>query len=84
MGCGERRKCKCCRKLLRPDPRDRHHQHYRSAPACRATSKVASVPQLLHKFLVQLYISLSRVRSVDSMDAGDSVLDAKPPCRGLT
>jgi hypothetical protein len=28
MGCGERRKCKCCRKLFRPDPRNRHHQYY--------------------------------------------------------
>jgi hypothetical protein len=42
MGRGERRKCKCCRKLFRPDPRNRHHQHYCSAPACRAASKAAS------------------------------------------
>ena len=42
MGCGERRKCKCCRKLFRPDPRNRRHQIYCSAAACRAASKAAS------------------------------------------
>ena len=42
MGRGERRKCKCCRKLFRPDPRNRRHQYYCSAPACRAASKAAS------------------------------------------
>jgi hypothetical protein len=26
MGCGDRRKCKCCLKLFRPDPRNRRHQ----------------------------------------------------------
>ena len=42
MGCGERRRCKCCRKLFRPDPRNRRHQHYCSGTACRAASKAAS------------------------------------------
>ena len=42
MACGERRKCKCCLKLFRPDPRNRRHQHYCSALACRAASKAAS------------------------------------------
>lgn len=42
MGCGARRKCKCCRKLFRPDPRNRHHQYYCSAPTCKAASKAAS------------------------------------------
>jgi len=42
MGRGERRKCKCCRKLFRPDPRNRHHQYYCSASTCRAASKAAS------------------------------------------
>jgi hypothetical protein len=27
MGRGDRRKCKCCLKLFRPDPRNRRHQH---------------------------------------------------------
>src|SRR6516165_8953217 len=31
MGCGDRRKCKCCLKLFRPDPRNRWHQCYCSA-----------------------------------------------------
>ena len=42
MGRGDRRKCKCCRKLFRPDPRNRRHQRYCSAPLCRAASKAAS------------------------------------------
>ena len=42
MAGGDRRKCKCCLKLFRPDPRNRHHQRYCSVPACRAASKAAS------------------------------------------
>ena len=42
MARGERRKCKCCLKLFRPDARNRRHQRYCSAAACRAASKVAS------------------------------------------
>ena len=42
MAGGNRRKCKCCRTLFRPDPRNRHHQRYCSEAACRATSKAAS------------------------------------------
>ena len=42
MAGGDRRKCKCCLKLFRPDPRNRRHQRYCSVPACRAASKAAS------------------------------------------
>ena len=42
MGHGDRRKCKCCLKLFRPDPRNRRHQFYCSASGCRAASKAAS------------------------------------------
>ena len=42
MGGTKRRKCKCCHKLFRPDPRNRHHQRYCAAPSCRAASKAAS------------------------------------------
>jgi len=42
MAGGERRKCRCCLKLFRPDPRNRRHQRYCSAPACKAASKAAS------------------------------------------
>ena len=42
MAGGNRRKCKCCRTLFHPDPRNRHHQRYCSATACRAASKAAS------------------------------------------
>jgi hypothetical protein len=39
MARGDRRKCRCCRKLFRPDPRNRHHQRYCSQPQCRAARK---------------------------------------------
>jgi hypothetical protein len=42
MAGGNRRKCKCCRTLFCPDPRNRHHQRYCSEAACRAASKAAS------------------------------------------
>ncbi|MBO0757986.1 MAG: hypothetical protein J2P54_19240 [Bradyrhizobiaceae bacterium] len=41
MADARRRKCKCCHKLFRPDPRNRHHQ-YCGTPRCRAASKAAS------------------------------------------
>jgi hypothetical protein len=37
-----RRKCRHCRTLFRPDPRNRGHQRYCSKPACRRASKAAS------------------------------------------
>jgi len=37
-----RRKCRCCKTFFSPDPRNGHHQHYCSAPACRQVSNVAS------------------------------------------
>jgi hypothetical protein len=49
MADGNRRKCKCCRKLFRPDPRNRHHQRYCSAHVCRAASKAASQARWLAK-----------------------------------
>jgi hypothetical protein len=55
MGCGERRKCKCCHKLFRPDPRNRRHQIYCSAAACRAASKAASQARWLAKSENQNY-----------------------------
>ena len=42
MARGHRRKCLCCRKLFRPDPRNRRHQRYCSMPRCRSASKAAS------------------------------------------
>jgi hypothetical protein len=42
MAGGNRRKCKCCRTLFRPDPCNRHHQRYCSEASCRAASKAAS------------------------------------------
>lgn len=49
MGLGDRRKCKCCLKLFRPDPRNHRHQRYCSAPDCRAASKAASQARWLAK-----------------------------------
>jgi hypothetical protein len=49
MGSGKRRKCKCCRKLFRPDRRNRQRQYYCSAPDCRAASKAASQARWLSK-----------------------------------
>src|ERR1700757_320058 len=42
MAGGNRRKCRCCLKLFRPDARNRRHQRYCSALSCRAASKAAS------------------------------------------
>jgi hypothetical protein len=42
MARGRRRKCRCCRRLFRPDPGNRRHQRYCSAPRCRRASKAAS------------------------------------------
>jgi hypothetical protein len=42
MARGHRRKCKCCRRLFRPDPRNLRHQRYCSKPSCRAARKAAS------------------------------------------
>jgi hypothetical protein len=49
MARGDRRKCKCCLKLFRPDQRNRRHQHYCSAPRCKAASKAASQARWLAK-----------------------------------
>jgi hypothetical protein len=49
MARGDRRKCKCCLKLFRPDPRNRRHQQYCSAPRCRAASKATSHARWLAK-----------------------------------
>ena len=57
MGHGDRRKCKCCLKLFRPDPRNRRHQRYCSASTCRAASKAASQARWLAKPENQSYFS---------------------------
>jgi len=49
MARGCRRKCKCCRELFRPDPCNRRHQRYCSAPRCRRASKAASQARWLSK-----------------------------------
>lgn len=44
-----RRKCRQCRALFRPDPRNRHHQRYCGKPECRRASKAASQRRWLEK-----------------------------------
>jgi Resolvase, N terminal domain/Helix-turn-helix domain len=74
MGCGERRKCKCCRKLFRPDPRNRRHQYYCSAPACRAASKAASQARWLAKPENQNYFRDRLARSTrDLLNTLDAI-----------
>ena len=67
MAHGNRRKCKCCLKLFRPDPRNRRHQSYCSAPACKAASKAASQARWLAKPENQDYfrgaVNAARVKS---------------------
>src|SRR5262252_784005 len=74
MGCGDSRKCKCCLKLFRPDPRNRRHQCYCSAPACRAASKAASQARWLAKPENQSYfhgpVNVARVQAWRSRHPG--------------
>ena len=74
MGLGERRKCKCCLKLFRPDPRNRRHQRYCSATACRAASKVASQARWLSTLENQGYfrgpVNVARVQAWRSRHPG--------------
>ena len=74
MAEGQRRKCKCCRKLFRPDPRNRRHQRYCSAPACRAASKSASQARWLANPENQDYfrgpVNVARVRAWRSRHPG--------------
>ena len=74
MGRGDRRKCKCCLKLFRPDPRNRRHQCYCAAPACRAASKTASQARWLAKPENQSYfrgpVTVARVQAWRSRHPG--------------
>ena len=74
MARGDRRKCKCCLKLFRPDPRNRRHQRYCSAPACRAASKAASQARWLAKPENQSYfrgpVNVARVQAWRSRHPG--------------
>ena len=74
MAGGDRRKCKCCLKLFRPDPRNRRHQCYCPARACRAASKTASQARWLAKPENQSYfrgaVNVARVRAWRSRHPG--------------
>jgi hypothetical protein len=67
MARGERRKCKSCLKIFRPDPRSCGRQQYCSAPLCRRASKAASQARWLAKPENQNYfrhppVHVTRVR----------------------
>jgi hypothetical protein len=74
MGREDRRKCRCCRKLFRPDPRNRRHQRYCSALVCRAASKAASQARWLARPENQDYFrgpeNVARVRAWRSRHPG--------------
>ena len=74
MARGNRRKCKCCQKLFRPDPSNRCHQRYCSAPRCRRASKSASQARWLSKPANQGYFRdpwhVARVRAWRSRNPG--------------
>jgi hypothetical protein len=74
MARGDRRKCKCCLKLFRPDPSNRRHQRYCSAPRCRRASKAASQARWLSKPENQGYFRdpwhVARVRAWRSRNPG--------------
>jgi hypothetical protein len=74
MAGAERRKCKCCHKLFRPDPRNRRHQRYCAAPSCFAASKAASQARWLAAPENQDYfrgpVNVARVRAWRSRNPG--------------
>jgi hypothetical protein len=74
MAGAQRRKCKCCHKLFRPDPRNRHHQRYCAEPLCRAASKAASQARWLAAPENQDYfrgpVNVDRVRAWRSRNPG--------------
>jgi hypothetical protein len=74
MARGHRRKCKHCRRLFRPDPRNRRHQRYCSEPPCRAASRAASQARWLAKPENQGYFRdpwhVTRVRAWRSRNPG--------------
>jgi hypothetical protein len=74
MARGDRRKCKCCLRLFRPDRRNRRHQRYCSAAGCRAASKAASQARWLAKSENQDYfrgpVNVARVREWRSRHPG--------------
>jgi hypothetical protein len=74
MAGAERRKCKCCQKLFRPDARNRHHQRYCAAPRCRAASKAASQARWLAAPENQDYfrgpVNVARVKAWRSRNPG--------------
>jgi hypothetical protein len=85
MARGDRRKCKCCLKLFRPDPRNRRHQRYCSTPACRRASKGASQARWLAQPENHDYfrgpVHLARSRSLASASSAIGVNPRAPALR---
>jgi len=65
---------RCCHKLFRPDPRNRHHQRYCAAPRCRAASEAASQARWLAAPKNRDYfrdpVHVARVREWRSRNSG--------------
>ena len=73
-----RRKCRHCKELFRPDPRNLRHQRYCSKPACRRASKAASQHRWLSKAQNRDYFrGAENVQRVRVVDDNSSSLDEK-------
>lgn len=87
MARGFRRKCKCCLKLFRPDPCNRRHQRYCTAPPCRRASKAASQARWLGKPANQGYFRdpwhVARVRAWRLRNPG-LLAQGATPCNCVT
>ena len=74
MAGAQRRKCRCCHKIFRPDPRNRRHQRYCAAPSCRAASKAASQARWLaapeNRDYFRGPVNVDRVRAWRSRNPG--------------
>jgi hypothetical protein len=74
MAGAQRRKCKSCHKLFRPDPRNRYHQRYCAAPSCRAASKAVSQARWLaapeNRDYFRGPVNVARVRAWRSRNPG--------------
>jgi hypothetical protein len=70
MGLGERRKCKCCLKLFRPDRRNRDRQFYCSAAACRAASQARWCGKPENQNYFRGEVNVARVRAWRSRHPG--------------
>src|SRR5262249_3575088 len=76
------RKCKCCRRLFRPDPRNLRHQRYCSEPSCQAARKASNQARWLARPENQDYFSgpvhLARCKDWRARHPGYLRQDSRP------